>query len=95
MPTHVLGLVVSPRTGSSYPGYERTNVNVPQLLARILTLATPRNVSGRMGGRGAGGHELRHAAARFSQVFGAACGRCASPGLAIAGRGKSAVSDGQ
>ncbi|MGV9800813.1 hypothetical protein ACWDTP_22455 [Mycobacterium sp. NPDC003449] len=31
----VTGLVISPRTRSSYLGYERTDVNAPALIARI------------------------------------------------------------
>ncbi|BDY30299.1 PRC-barrel domain-containing protein [Mycolicibacterium mageritense] len=31
----VAGLVVSPRTGSSYLGYERTAINAPALIAKI------------------------------------------------------------
>jgi hypothetical protein len=36
VPTHVIGLVVSPHTRSAYLGYERRNVNSPRLLARIV-----------------------------------------------------------
>lgn len=32
----VLGLVISPRTRSSYLGYERTTATAPYLLARLL-----------------------------------------------------------
>jgi sporulation protein YlmC with PRC-barrel domain len=32
----VLGLVISPRTTSSFLGYERTTVNAPYVLARLL-----------------------------------------------------------
>jgi hypothetical protein len=32
----VLGLVISPRTASSYLGYERTNLNAPVLLAALF-----------------------------------------------------------
>lgn len=33
---HILGLVVSPRTRSSYLGYERTGVKHPVLLQKLL-----------------------------------------------------------
>ena len=35
-PTHVVGLVISPHTRSSYLGYERTDARAPRLLARIV-----------------------------------------------------------
>ena len=35
-PPSVFGLVVSPRTGSSYLGYERTDVRRPVVLAALL-----------------------------------------------------------
>lgn len=34
-PPRLAGLVVSPRTGSSYLGYERTGINAPALIAAI------------------------------------------------------------
>ncbi|OMC33030.1 hypothetical protein A5740_12265 [Mycobacterium sp. GA-1841] len=33
----IVGLVVSPRTGSSYLGYERTGINAPALIAGIAS----------------------------------------------------------
>jgi hypothetical protein len=33
IPTHVLGLIVSPRTGSAYLGFERTDISGPWALA--------------------------------------------------------------
>jgi hypothetical protein len=36
VPTTVWGLVISPRTRSSYLGYERTDVNSPRMIAALL-----------------------------------------------------------
>ena len=36
MTPRVLGLVISPRTDSSFLGYERSTANAPVLLARLL-----------------------------------------------------------
>jgi hypothetical protein len=49
----VLGLLVSPRTGSWYLGYERSDINAPKMLA-ALSRWQPRHVAG-----GVGGHRPR------------------------------------
>ena len=45
------GLLVSPRTGTSFLGYERNGVNAPGAAGALVRVAPPRHVPGALDGR--------------------------------------------
>jgi hypothetical protein len=74
----LLGLIISPRTSSSFLGYERSTDTAPYVLARLLRW---RHLPGVMGRHRARRRRPGHPASALHQTFSCFAGRRLTPGV--------------